>query len=50
MGAVIFNSHGEILMIQESKRSCYGKWYLPAGRMEPNETIEVSQSAGDFLV
>lgn len=31
-------------MMQESKPSCYGKWYLPAGRMEPNETIEVIQS------
>ena len=28
-------------MMQEAKKSCYGLWYLPAGRMELNETIEV---------
>lgn len=26
-------------MMQEAKRECYGMWYLPAGRMEPKETI-----------
>ncbi|XP_074646726.1 8-oxo-dGDP phosphatase NUDT18-like [Tubulanus polymorphus] len=36
---VIFNEAGEVLMMQEAKASCYGKWYLPAGRMEPDETI-----------
>uniref|UniRef100_A0A0N4ZFL1 Nudix hydrolase domain-containing protein n=1 Tax=Parastrongyloides trichosuri TaxID=131310 RepID=A0A0N4ZFL1_PARTI len=30
----------EILLIQETKKSCYGKWYLPAGRVEPGESIE----------
>lgn len=29
----------EVLMMQEAKRECYGAWYLPAGRMEPKETI-----------
>ena len=38
---ILFNEHGEILMMQEAKKSCYGLWYLPAGRMELNETIEV---------
>jgi len=38
--AVLFNDHGEVLMVQEAKSSCRGKWYLPAGRMEQNETIE----------
>ena len=31
-------------MVQEAKPSCRGKWYLPAGRMERNETIVVSWS------
>lgn len=26
-------------MVQEAKESCYQKWYLPAGKMEPNESI-----------
>lgn len=40
--AVVFNDQGEILMMQEAKASCRGMWYLPAGRMEPNETILVN--------
>ena len=28
-------------MMQEAKLSCRGRWYLPAGRMERNESIEV---------
>lgn len=39
--AVIFNNHGEVLLMQEAKRSCAGQWYLPAGRMDPGETIQV---------
>ncbi|CAD5115855.1 DgyrCDS4795 [Dimorphilus gyrociliatus] len=38
--AVIFNEEGEVLLIQEAKKSCYGKWYLPAGRVEKNENLE----------
>ena len=38
---LVFNDHGEVLMMQEAKSSCYGMWYLPAGRMETNETIQV---------
>lgn len=26
-------------MMQEAKLECHGMWYLPAGRMEPGETI-----------
>ena len=33
---------GKVLMIQEAKPRCRGTWYLPAGRMEENETIVVS--------
>jgi len=37
--AVLFNDKDEVLMMQEAKASCRGLWYLPAGRMEPDETI-----------
>ncbi|GFG35121.1 hypothetical protein Cfor_09609 [Coptotermes formosanus] len=38
VGALI-NDDGEVLMMQEAKSSCAGKWYLPAGRVEPGEDI-----------
>ncbi|XP_055465695.1 8-oxo-dGDP phosphatase NUDT18 [Psammomys obesus] len=50
--AVFLNEQDEVLMIQEAKRECRGAWYLPAGRMEPGETIveamqrEVKEEAG----
>ncbi|CAH1799287.1 unnamed protein product [Owenia fusiformis] len=37
---LVFDEKGRVLLMQEAKQSCYGKWYLPAGRMELNETIE----------
>ena len=37
---VLINDDGEVLMMQEARESCRGKWYLPAGRMEEGETIE----------
>ncbi|XP_067269302.1 8-oxo-dGDP phosphatase NUDT18 [Pseudorasbora parva] len=52
VSAVIFNSKEEVLMVQEAKRECYGRWYLPAGRMEERESIvealqrEVKEEAG----
>ena len=39
--AAVVIQDGKVLLIQEAKESCRGKWYLPAGRMEPNETIVV---------
>lgn len=30
---------GKVLMMQEAKASCRGRWYLPAGRMEKDESI-----------
>ncbi|CAB3408556.1 unnamed protein product [Caenorhabditis bovis] len=30
----------EVLLIQEAKKSCHGKWYMPAGRVEAGETLE----------
>lgn len=52
MKIVLLPSQDEVLMIQEAKRECRGTWYLPAGRMEPGETIveamqrEVKEEAG----
>uniref|UniRef100_A0ABM5EQ00 8-oxo-dGDP phosphatase NUDT18 isoform X1 n=2 Tax=Pogona vitticeps TaxID=103695 RepID=A0ABM5EQ00_9SAUR len=37
--AVVFNEQEEVLMTQEAKPECSGRWYLPAGRMEPGETV-----------
>ncbi|KAJ1347189.1 putative nudix hydrolase 1 [Parelaphostrongylus tenuis] len=33
-------SETEVLLIQEAKKTCYGKWYMPAGRVEAGETLE----------
>lgn len=41
VSAVLINDVGQILMMQEAKYSCYGTWYLPAGRMERGENITV---------
>lgn len=30
---------GKVLMMREAKKSCRGLWYLPAGRVEKNETL-----------
>lgn len=40
---------GRVLMVQEAKPSCRGKWYLPAGRMERNESIVVRRRVGSFI-
>jgi len=47
VGALI-NDDGEVLMMQEAKSSCAGKWYLPAGRVEPGEDILVCCAANIF--
>uniref|UniRef100_A0AAY4CXE0 Nudix hydrolase domain-containing protein n=1 Tax=Denticeps clupeoides TaxID=299321 RepID=A0AAY4CXE0_9TELE len=52
VSAVVFNSKNEVLMVQEAKQQCFGRWYLPAGRMEEGESItqalqrEVREEAG----
>ncbi|NXW61580.1 NUD18 phosphatase, partial [Eurystomus gularis] len=37
--AVLFDDEDRVLMVQEAKLECRGRWYLPAGRMEPGESI-----------
>lgn len=39
VACILINSDNEVLMIQEAKESCAGKWYLPAGRMMKGESI-----------
>lgn len=39
VGIVLLNEKNQICLIQEAKLTCYKRWYLPAGRVEPNETL-----------
>lgn len=43
MGIVIVGGvvekDGKFLLVQESKEKCRGKWNIPAGHLDPNETI-----------
>ncbi|XP_072175079.1 8-oxo-dGDP phosphatase NUDT18-like [Diadema setosum] len=41
VAAVILDEDGRVVMIQEAKESCREKWYLPAGRLEREETLEM---------
>lgn len=35
----IIEKNDKILMVQEAKKKCYGKWNVPAGHLEDGETI-----------
>ena len=41
VSAVAFNEKGEVLMMQEAKEALVDRWYLPTGKVEPNETLQV---------
>lgn len=44
--AAVIIEKDKILMVQEAKKSCRGKWYLPAGRVELAESLDVSEFFG----
>ena len=56
MGAVIVGGvierNGKFLLVQEAKEKCRGKWNIPAGHLDSNETIfdgakrEIKQETG----
>ena len=38
VGGIIVKDN-KVLLVQEAKKKCYGKWNIPAGRLELNESI-----------
>lgn len=40
VGAVVFNTAGDILLIRRGKEPQYGRWMVPGGTLEWGETLE----------
>ncbi|PAA88524.1 hypothetical protein BOX15_Mlig031695g1, partial [Macrostomum lignano] len=40
VSGIVFSANRDVAMIQEAKPSARGLWYLPAGRLELNESLE----------
>lgn len=55
VGAIIENSEGKFLLVQEGKQQCRGKWNIPSGHLEPNESLidaiirEVKEETGCII-
>ena len=47
--AVLIDEEGKILLTQEGFMPCLGQWYLPAGRVDPNETLIVSLLSNELI-
>jgi 8-oxo-dGTP pyrophosphatase MutT (NUDIX family) len=39
VAVILINESNQVCLIQEAKKSCLGKYYMPAGRMESGETL-----------
>ena len=40
----------EVLLVREAKPSCYGQLYLPAGKVDQHETLEVRKGIFFFFL
>lgn len=46
--SVVVIQEGKLLMMQEAKPECSGKWYIPAGRVEVGEDISTAAARECF--
>jgi len=40
VAANLIEKDGKVLLIQETKKSCFGLWNFPAGKLDPDESPE----------